>query len=71
LPYDDIQFASNDIEFEDPTDCDHDVLGEGLKRALYNYMHGMGLHEPLNIWFDQSIPKPKVPADFIESALRH
>lgn len=69
LPYDDIQFASNDIEFEDPTPCDHEVLGEGLKRALYNYMHGMGLNEPLNIWFDQPIPKPKVPADFIQSAL--
>lgn len=70
LPYDDIQFASNDIEFEDPTPCDHEVLGEGLKRALYNYMHGMGLNEPLNIWFDQPIPKPKVQADFIATALR-
>jgi hypothetical protein len=71
LPYDDIQFASNDIEFEDPTPCDHEVLGEGLKRALYNYMHGMGLNEPLQIWFDQPIPKAKVPADFIAAALRH
>ncbi|HET9235758.1 MAG TPA: radical SAM protein [Oligoflexus sp.] len=69
LPYDDIQFASNDIEFEDPTPCDHEVLGEGLKRALYNYMHGMGLNEPLHIWFDQPIPKPKVSADYIAAAL--
>ncbi|MDQ3232655.1 MAG: radical SAM protein [Pseudobdellovibrionaceae bacterium] len=69
LPHDDIQFATNDIDFEDPTGCDHETLGEGLKRALYNYMHGMGLHEPLPIWFEEPIPKHKIPADFIESAL--
>ncbi len=71
LPHDDIQFASNDIDFHDPVRTDHESLGEGLKKALYNYMHGMGLNEKLNIWFDQPIPSHKIPDDFIASAIRH
>ena len=38
-------FAKNDIGFTDPTGVDHAALGEGLNRALYNYMHGIGLDE--------------------------
>lgn len=70
LPHDDIQFANNDIEFHDPVPCDHERLGEGLKRALYNYMHGMGLNEKLNIWFDQAIPQHRISPDFIERAIQ-
>lgn len=70
LPYDDIRFASNDIDFHDPVDCDHESLGLGLKKALYNYMHGLGLEERLSIWFDEPIPPPRVPKDFITRALR-
>jgi hypothetical protein len=36
-------FAKNDIGFIDPTGTDHDTLGLALKKALYNYMHGIGL----------------------------
>lgn len=70
LPHEDIRFASNDIDFHDPVDCDHDRLGAGLKRALFNYMHGLGLGERLSIWFDEPIPPPRVPRDFIAAALR-
>lgn len=70
LPHPDIRFASNDIDFHDPVPAHHDELGEGLKRALYNYMHGMGLDEDLRIWFDRKIPKHGIPETFIESALR-
>jgi radical SAM superfamily enzyme YgiQ (UPF0313 family) len=44
-------FAKNDVGFEDPTNVDHDRLGEGLRRALYNYMHGVGLDEDVRSWF--------------------
>ncbi len=71
LPHEDIQFASNDIDFHDPVACDHETLGEGLKKALYNYMHGMGLDEDLRIWFDRPIPKPRVPKNYIQTAIRH
>lgn len=69
FPHPSIEFASNDIEFHDPIPTDHESLGEGLKRALYNYMHGLGLGKELGIWFDRAVPKTKVPKNFIRAAL--
>jgi hypothetical protein len=48
------RFARNDLEFEDPTPCNHDRLGEGLRKAVYNYMHGIGLEEDVRSWFGPS-----------------
>jgi radical SAM superfamily enzyme YgiQ (UPF0313 family) len=45
------RFARNEVAFTDPTGTDHDALGEGLRRALYNYMHGLGLDEDVRTWF--------------------
>jgi hypothetical protein len=39
------KFARNDVHFIDPTGVDHDRLGKALNKALYNYMHGIGLDE--------------------------
>lgn len=44
-------FASNDINFTDSTGVDHDAFGEALKKALFNYMHGVGLDIPVHEWF--------------------
>ncbi|MDE2396935.1 MAG: radical SAM protein, partial [Burkholderiales bacterium] len=46
-----ITFAKNDIGFVDPTGVDHDALGLGLKKAIYNYMHGIGLEQDVRRWF--------------------
>ena len=62
-------FAKNDIGFIDPTGTDHDALGVGLKKALYNYMHGIGLEEDVRNWFDFSVPKTKVARHRIARAL--
>lgn len=62
-------FAKNDIGFVDPTGVDHAALGEGLNRALYNYMHGIGLEQNVRSWFDQKVPRPTVQKNFIEQAL--
>ena len=62
-------FARNDIGFTDPTGCDHDALGAGLKKALYNYMHGIGLDDDVRRWFDFHVPKPKVAKNRIARAL--
>jgi len=48
----DIQFAHNDLPFEDPTGTDHDYLGAGLRKAIYNYMHGVGLDVDVREWFE-------------------
>jgi hypothetical protein len=66
-----VSFARNDLEFDDPTGVDHDALGEGLRRALYNYMHGNALDEDVRVWFRPSrVPRATVPRDFVEAALR-
>jgi hypothetical protein len=63
-------FARNDLAFEDPTGGDHSLFGEGLKKAVYNYMLGMGLDEDVRVWFDKKVPKTTVAKRFIASALR-
>jgi radical SAM superfamily enzyme YgiQ (UPF0313 family) len=62
-------FAKNDIGFVDPTGTDHDALGLALKKALYNYMHGIGLDEDVRSWFAGPVPKTKVPRHRIARAL--
>ncbi len=47
-----IAFAHNDLEFFDPVGTDHDFLGAGLRKALYNYMHGVGLEADVRTWFE-------------------
>jgi len=51
-----VTFARNDIEFDDPVGTDHDFLGSGLRKALYNYMHGVGLDADVREWFE---PRPE------------
>ena len=62
-------FANNDVEFIDPTGVDHEALGQGLNKALYNYMYGIGLDANVRTWFDIPVPKTKVPKDFVARAL--
>lgn len=52
------RFARNEVPFTDPTGTDHDALGEGLRRALYNYMHGLGLDEDVRTWFSTPRDRP-------------
>ena len=63
------RFARNDVAFVDPTGTDHDALGAGLKKALYNYMHGIGLEADVRSWFDFHLPKARVERRRIERAL--
>ena len=64
-----VSFARNDIGFDDPTGTDHDRLGVALNKALYNFMHGLGLEDDVRGWFDLRVPKPRVDRRFIERAL--
>jgi radical SAM family protein len=51
-----ITFAHNDVAFDDPVGADHDFLGAGLRKALYNYMLGVGLDTDVRAWFE--VPQP-------------
>lgn len=62
-------FANNDINYTDSTGIDHDQFSYGLKKSLFNYMHGICFDFALQDWFDFKIPRTKIPEDFIFNAL--
>ncbi len=63
-------FANNDINFVDSTGIDHDKFSFGLKKSLFNFMHGICFDYELQDWFDFKIPKTKIGSDFIFDALQ-
>jgi hypothetical protein len=63
-------FADNDLSHEDPFGADHELFSEGLKKALFNYMHGICFEFPLQEWFDFKIPRTSVHPDFIYNAIQ-
>lgn len=69
-PLPEVSFAKNDIAFIDPTGVDHDALGVGLKKAIYNYMHGIGLDADVRSWFNVKVPRTTVPRHRIARALQ-
>ncbi len=72
VPLPEVSFAKNDIAFIDPTGTDHDTLGRGLKKAIYNYMHGVGVENDVRQWFELpkgQCPKTTVPRHKIAKAL--
>ncbi|MDW5416144.1 radical SAM protein [Iodobacter sp. CM08] len=69
LPLPEVTFAKNDVGFIDPTGVDHDVLGVALNKALYNYMHGIGLDDDVRVWFSGKVPRTTVPRNKIAKAL--
>ncbi|WP_086592704.1 B12-binding domain-containing radical SAM protein [Hymenobacter crusticola] len=63
-------FAWNDLWHDDPTGADHEQFGPGLAKALYNYMHGVALQEPLQFWFDFKVPRATLPRQLVQQALQ-
>lgn len=66
-----ITFANNDIDFKDITGINHDAFSFGLKKSLFNYMHGICFEYELQEWFDFTIPKTTIPADYIYNCLQN
>ena len=64
-----VVFANNDINYVDKTGIDHDKFSFGLKKSLFNFMHGICFDYELQEWFDFKIPKTKIHPDFIANAL--
>jgi radical SAM superfamily enzyme YgiQ (UPF0313 family) len=65
-----VTFGKNDLPFLDPHGADPARFSAGLKKAVYNYMHGMGYDTDVRAWFDGSVPKPTVSPFFIKKALK-
>jgi radical SAM superfamily enzyme YgiQ (UPF0313 family) len=64
-----VTFAKNDVGFTDPAGVDHAVLGIALNKALYNYMHGLGLDQDVRSWFPFKMPRCRVPRRFVAGVL--
>ncbi|NJM80225.1 MAG: radical SAM protein, partial [Flavobacterium sp.] len=64
-----ITFANNDIAFKDKTGINHNKFSFGLKKSLFNYMHGICFDYDLQDWFDFKIPKTKIPSNYIRNCL--
>ncbi|SDD78022.1 Radical SAM superfamily protein [Algoriphagus faecimaris] len=66
IPHPDLgNFANNELEHEDPTGADHDLFGDGLRKSLFNFMHGVGFEVPLGKWFETKVPSTTIPKNFI------
>ena len=65
-----ITFANNDVAFIDKTGIDHEKFSFGLKKSLFNYMHGICFDYDLQDWFDFKIPRTKIEPNFIQNALQ-
>lgn len=70
IPLPPAPFARNDVGIVDPASGDLEMLGRGLRKALYNFMHGVGLDADVRGWFDVPVPRPKLKRDFIAQALK-
>ena len=62
-------FANNDIVHLDKTGTNHELFSYGLKKSLFNYMHGICFDYPLQDWFEHKVPKTQVLPSHIEQAL--
>lgn len=64
-------FANNDLEHIDTIGGDHTRYSAGLRKSLFNYMHGICFDFHLQEWFDFKVPATRIKPDFIEESLNH
>ncbi len=62
-------FANNDLQHVDPSGGQHDLFSAGLKKSLYNFMHGICLDYDLQEWFEHEVPPTSIEENLIESYL--
>jgi len=63
-------FANNDMICIDEVGADHEKFSDGLKKSLFNYMHGICFDFDLQEWFEFKVPKTKMAPNFIQQALQ-
>lgn len=63
-------FANNEIPFHDHLQIDLDMIGEGLRRATFNYMHGLCIDRPLQKWFKSKMPASIIKKGYLEKILQ-
>jgi hypothetical protein len=61
-------FARNEVPFCEPGGEDPTPFAAGLRRAVYNFMHGEGLRADVRIWFEFPVPRARLARDFVRAA---
>lgn len=62
-------FANNDLIHADPAGADHELFSDGLKKSLFNYMHGICFDFPLQDWFGFKVPRTIIAPNYIREAI--
>lgn len=60
-------FGNNDLVHKDLTNIDHSKYSSGLKKAIYNFMHGIGFENDVRNWFGFPTPKTTIKHDLISN----
>lgn len=51
-------FARNEVAYTDRRDALYARMAPGLRKAVFNYMHGAGWTADVRSWFDVPVPRP-------------
>ncbi len=63
------RFAINDLVHEDTIGCDPHGYAEGLNKAVYNFMHGIGTDFSIKTWFDFQVPAISIKKNYVKQAI--
>jgi hypothetical protein len=63
------RFATNDLVHEDRIGCDPHVYAQGLNKAVYNFMHGIGTDLSIKDWFDIQVPAISIKRNYVKQAI--
>ena len=63
-------FSCNEIPFSEPSGEDPSPFAAGLRRAVYNFMHGRGLYADVRSWFGFPVPRAILARGFVRTATR-
>lgn len=62
-------FSINEMAYT-PSSIEKDSdIGRSLHKAVYNFMHGVGLETAVSDWFGKDAPQPRLDPDVVECAL--
>ncbi len=64
------KFANNDVSYTEKVPHDLEALGPGLKKAIYNYLHGMQWDAELRTFFDVPVPAPALSPHAVTRMLK-
>ncbi|MCH2206729.1 MAG: radical SAM protein [Lentisphaerales bacterium] len=62
-------FAKNELTHKDSLGANHDLYADGLRKSLFNFMHGVGLENKLDFWFEVKVPRTTHAKDLIQEKL--